>query len=376
MKVILAFDSFKESISARQAVEAAARGVRAVLPSAEIIGLPLADGGEGTSDALCGFMGASLHTCTVHDARMRPVEASYGVSSDGSTAVMDMASAAGLPLLEEHLRNPMLTTTFGVGEMMLDAVGRGCRKILLGIGGSATNDGGIGMLAALGVRFTDADGRELEPVGRSLQKIENVDWSGLKIKPEIEVVCDVDNPLYGHNGAAYIYARQKGASEADVVFLDDGLRHFESKCSVSGETSGSGAAGGLGYGLLLLGAKLRRGVDVVLDYAMLDKHLQDADVLITGEGKTDRQTLCGKLPWGLLQHAKRAGVPVVVLAGMVEDRDELLAAGFADVRSINPPLNTLQEMTEAMKTENAMRNLCHAVNIQVSQVYKLRNLNY
>lgn len=371
MKIVLAFDSFKGSMSAEQAVCAAAEGIKEILPEAQIVGLPLADGGEGTTEVLATRMTASWHSCAVHDPLMRTIQAHYAISDDGKTAIMDMASCAGLTLLDEAERNPMLTTTYGVGEMILCAIENGCKRILLGIGGSATNDCGMGMLAALGVRFMDAEGNILNPVGCNMSKVADADWSNISDKiadTDIQVVCDVINPLYGNDGAAYVYAKQKGASAADVEALDCGLRHFSSVVSTSPladvcdtQKPGAGAAGGLGYGLMLMGASLRKGVDVVLDVSQIDEHLRDADLLITGEGKIDKQTLCGKLPFGLLQRANKANVPVIAMAGLVEDKQLLLDAGFRDVVCINPVLNTQQEICDAMLPQNAMRNLTESI---------------
>lgn len=346
MKVILAFDSFKGSLTAEEAVTAAKEGILEARPDAEVVALPLADGGEGTAAALACFMDAEWTTCVVHDPLMRKAEAAYAVCKDGKTAIMEMAAAAGLTLLSEEERSPMKTTTYGVGEMMADAIRRGCTHILIGIGGSATNDGGMGMLSALGVRFLDARGERLKPIGGNMTKIAAIDWPEMTDLSQItiDVVCDVQNPLYGIDGAAYVYAPQKGANSEEVELLDRGLRnlaclcrhHQQAECVVE-DSPGAGAAGGLGYTLLLLGAKLRRGVDVVLDAADIDRHLHGADLVMTGEGKIDRQTLNGKLPFGVMRRAKAANVPVIALAGLVEDETALLQSGFSAVLSINPP---------------------------------------
>ena len=389
MKIILAFDSFKGSLSAEEAVRTASKGILTIMPDAEIIGLPLADGGEGFSETLHLYTNAEKHYCKAHDALMREIEATYYISQDGETAIIDMASAAGLTLIEEDKRNPMFTTTYGVGEMILNAVNYGCKQILLGIGGSATNDGGIGMLAALGVSFFDKNGDTLPPIGKKLNEIARIDWSGLKIsnvtqnedsefvgqKPiRITVACDVENPLFGTNGAAHVYARQKGATEEDVITLDNGLRHFSTLChpistncnhnitpatlpNLNPDSPGAGAAGGLGFGLMLLNAKLCKGYDIILDASDFEKHLVGTNLVLTGEGKTDCQTLQGKLPYGVLKRAKTANVPVIIVSGIVENKEELIKAGFKDAVSINPPLLSVQDLHEAMKPENAMRNL-------------------
>lgn len=364
MKIVLAFDSFKGSLTAEEAVTAARCGVLSAWPDADVIGLPLADGGEGTTDALVRYMAAHRTSCRVCDPLFRKIETQFAVSHDGRTAVMDMASAAGLTLLTEEERNPMSTTTFGVGEMIRNAINCGCTRILIGIGGSATNDGGMGMLAALGAHFYNEQGETLKPVGRNLARIAEVDWEDMTDLDgvTIDVVCDVDNPLYGQTGAAYVYAAQKGASADEVAALDNGLRHWADVCARRfpqlEEFPGSGAAGGLGYGLLLIGANLKKGTDVILDAAHIDHHLATADLVLTGEGKIDRQTLNGKLPCGVLQRADKYGVPVIALAGAVEDETLLLQAGFRSVHSINPPgLST----AEAMNHETASRNLTRTI---------------
>lgn len=367
-KIILAFDSFKGSLSAREAVEAARLGVLDALPNANVIGLPMADGGEGTTAVLCHYMDAECHTCIAHDPLLRKIEACYAISADGKTAIMEMAATAGLELLTKSERNPMLTTTFGVGEMLLDAAQHGCRHILIGIGGSATNDGGIGMLAALGVRFLDKQGTELSPTGSNLGRIASIDWNGADRLNgiEIKVICDVSNPLFGPNGAAYVYAPQKGASVEDVRILDNGLRNFASFCIIDPNEAGCGAAGGLGFGLKLIGAKLHKGVDIVIEAAHFDQLVTNADLVLTGEGKIDRQTLSGKLPFGILHHAHAFGVPTIALAGLVEDEEVLLANGFHDIRSIND--NQPFDLEQAMNPSFAAKNLKCAVTEVVKEM--------
>ncbi|EFB92752.1 glycerate kinase [Prevotella bivia DNF00320] len=363
MKIVAAFDSFKGSLSAQDIVTIVGKAVRTTLPNATITELPLADGGEGTTEALAHYLNASWQICNAHDALMRPITTKYAISSNGTTAIMDMASAAGLTLLSSEERNPMLTTTFGVGEMLKDAISKGCKHILLGIGGSATNDAGIGMLAALGVKFYDNHKREVTPIGKNLKLISSVDLSKIiNLKTiTIDVICDVTNPLYGPNGAAHIYAKQKGANSTEIIELDNGLRHFATLCTTNPNTSGAGAAGGLGYALLSLNANLKNGAEIVLETAQLAHHIQDADLIFTGEGKIDEQTLCGKLPFAVLQMAKHIQKPVIALAGCVENKDKLLTAGFKDVQSINALYNPNVPITELMKTSVAAENLYNTV---------------
>lgn len=360
MKIILAFDSFKGSISAAEAVEAARCGVQKVYPEATIVGLPLADGGEGTVAALSHYLSTTRVSCSVHDPLMRPITASYARSIDGRTAIIEMAATAGLPLLRDDERNPLKTTTFGVGEMMLSALNSGCRNLKIAIGGSATNDAGMGMLAALGAHFYNANDEELLPIGENLEQIARVDTSALTpfTDVQLDVICDVTNPLFGVKGAAYVYAPQKGASPEAVERLDSGLRHFSRFFSVNPYEVGTGAAGGLGYALKTLGANLCRGVDVVLEASQLTSHLDNAHLVITGEGSIDSQTLNGKLPFGVLQCAQRQGVKVAVFAGRIKDIDPLLAAGFSSIRSINPPD---EPIAVSMQTGVAKRNLQTAI---------------
>lgn len=368
MKIVVAFDSFKDCMSAASACRAAKLGVQDANPEAEIIELPLADGGEGTTAILAEYLGAIPVVCAAHDALMRPIMVHYAISSDGQTAIMDMASAAGLMQIEHSLRDTKRTCTYGVGEMIKDAYARGCTHILIGIGGSATTDGGCGMLAALGTQFYDDNHEVLIPTGENLSRIAQVHYPTRPESMCIEVLCDVNNPLYGPQGAAYVYAPQKSATAEDVVMLDEGLKHW---AIVSGhpelaQISGSGAAGGLGFGLLLFGAHLRRGIDVVLSHAQLQQSLCGADLVITGEGKIDRQSLYGKLPYGVLCCAEQAHVPTAVLAGMVQDADLLKENGFWDVRSIN---TDAYDLSYAMKPENAMHNLRHAARKLIQDMY-------
>lgn len=335
MKVVFAFDSFKGCMSAQEACHSAATGLLAVHPEAETLCLPMSDGGEGLVACIAEAADAKWVSVQVHDPLMQQIEARYAISSDGHTAYMEMAAASGLTLVPEDKRNPMVTTTYGVGDMILDAIQRGCHKIIMGIGGSATCDGGQGMIACL-------EGHLPLPV-------------------EIVVASDVSNPLYGENGAAYVFAPQKGATPEQVVLLDERLRAFARHTEACGiatpalaEHPGAGAAGGLGYGLMAyLGATLRSGIDLVLDTIHFDTQISGADFIVTGEGKSDEQTLMGKVPMGILQRAKRQHIPVHLFSGAIENQEALLAAGFSTVRSINEqdhrPLHILMQKTVAME---------------------------
>ena len=360
MKIILAFDSFKGSLTSFEAVEAAKNGVLSIFPDAEIITLPLADGGEGTMQVLSRLMNAQIVSCQAVDPLMRIITAHYAISADFETAFMDVASTVGLTLLRENERSAMNTTTLGIGNLIFDAIFRGVRHIIIGIGGSATNDCGVGMLATLGVPIYDSEGLILVPKGGNLLKIGAYDTSKLQYLHELKItaLCDVDNPLFGKNGAAYVYAKQKGASDDDVKMLDDGLRHFASLVGLDANVPGAGAGGGLGYAFMILGATLQSGADFILDAAKLDQHLHGADLVLTGEGKIDTQTLNGKLPYKVLTHAEKQNVPVVAFAGRVENTDQLTQAGFCSVRSINPNGSNEQD---AFNPEVAKRNLTNAV---------------
>lgn len=350
MKIICAFDSFKGCMTAKEACHAAASGLRERYsfpstkfrinsaqdkPDADILCLPMSDGGEGMVDCIAEAVDAKMVSVKVHDPLMNVIETQYAVSSDGTTAYMEMAAASGLPLVPKEKRNPMLTTTYGVGDMILDAVERGCKKIVMGIGGSATCDGGKGMIECL-------NGHLPMPI-------------------EIIVASDVSNPLYGENGAAYIFAPQKGATPEQVKLLDEQLRHFARETEAKGialpdlaEYPGAGAAGGLGYGLMAyLGAKLQSGIDLLLDTIRFDEQISGADFILTGEGKSDKQTLMGKVPEGILKRAKKQNIPVHLFSGAIEDAAELKEAGFASVLSINEndnrPLDVLMQKDVAME---------------------------
>lgn len=315
-------------------------------------------------DALQQTLGGRKVTLSVSDPLGRPVHASYVILEDGVTAVLEMSAASGLPLLTPEERDPSKTSTLGTGELICDALAQGCRKFLVGIGGSATNDAGMGMLHALGYRFLDAGGAELPPVGGSMINVASIDMSSrhpVLDDAKFIVACDVKAPLYGPEGAAYVFAPQKGADKDMVEVLDQGLRHFASVSSgVTGYDSslmeGSGAAGGLGYAFRqFLGARLERGVEMVLDAIHFDEIIAGADLVITGEGRVDSQTLTGKTPFGVAQHALRQGIPVVTIGGSVAiDASQAQQAGFKDALQVTPSDMPLQE---AMKPEVAAENV-------------------
>lgn len=340
MKIVIAPDSFKESLSAKQAAEAIRRGFAAVFPQAAYVCVPMADGGEGTAAAVVASAGGEWVSVAVDGPLGAAVTARYGLLPDG-TAVMEMAEASGLHLVPPAERNPLLTSTYGTGQMMADALRRGVRRIMLGIGGSATNDGGAGMLQALGFRLLDQSGAELPRGGAALAGLAAIDCSAAL--PEladcrIVAACDVDNPLCGDLGASAVFGPQKGADAAQVRRLDAALAHYADVLAASGlpdcrAEAGSGAAGGLGFGLrTVLAAELRRGVDWMVAATGLAEQLAGADLVITGEGRMDGQTAFGKVPLGVLAAAQAQGVPVIALAGSVgPDVGELAAHGFCAV---------------------------------------------
>jgi len=337
LKVVIAPDSFKGSLSAAGAAAAIARGVGRAAPDAQIIETPLADGGEGTVDALVAATGGRFVDAEVHDPLGRPVRARYGLLGEGDTAVIEMAAASGLPLLAPDERDPMKASTFGTGELILHALGRGARELIIGIGGSATVDGGTGMARALGVRFLDEAGRALEGGGEILTRIAAIDMSGLAGELDgvtVTVASDVTNPLTGPDGAAAVYAPQKGASGEEVEVLEAGLANLAAlirrDVGVEVETAaGAGAAGGLGAGLVaFLGGRIRPGIEIVLEAVGMEERLDGADLVFTGEGSVDAQSAFGKTAAGVARAAKRVGAAVFVLAGALgEGAEAMLEAG-------------------------------------------------
>lgn len=362
LRIIAAFDSFKGSLTSREAGEAFRHGFMEVHPDAEVVILSIADGGEGMAEAICEGMGGEMVTAVVSDPLGRKVEASYALVNGGNTAVIAMSAASGLTLLTPQERNPLVASTYGTGELLLDAARRGCREIVVGLGGSATNDGGSGMLRALGYRFYDAEGMELIDTISILERVHSIsttERTTLLDEVSLTVAVDVDNPLCGKQGAAEVFARQKGADDAIVARLDSALRHYADKIdSTCAESAGSGAAGGMGYAFrAVLGAQLCPGIEIVLSLVKFDAIARDANLVVTGEGSIDAQTLHGKAPAGVLTAARRHSIPVVALGGKVEGREALLAGGFSDVRAITP---IEQQLAVAMQREVAAENMRRA----------------
>lgn len=374
MKVVVAIDSLKGSLSSMEAGLAIKEGVLAAQPDAEVIVKPLADGGEGTTDALIEGMNGERIDLTVTGPMHTPVDAYYGYLRETNTAVMEMASAAGITLVPDKEKNPLLATSYGVGEMIIDAIQRGCRNFIIGIGGSITNDGGIGMLKALGVRFLDEKGKDAGEGGQALAKVACIDLSGLNplLKEcHIQVACDVNNPLCGESGSTYVYGPQKGVTEDMKKTLDEAMAHFARVTSESLEndymnTPGAGAAGGLGFAFLAyVGATLTPGIELILDAVGLEDELSGADVVVTGEGCLDFQTAMGKAPVGVAKLAKKYNARVVAFAGSVTK--EATACNKEGIDAFFPILRGVCTLADAMDPVNARNNMIATV----EQVFRL-----
>lgn len=362
MKIVAAIDSFKGSMSSLEVADAFELGARKVFSNLKVVKLSLADGGEGTVESLVDGGNGDIITLKVKNPLMREIESFYGIIKNKNLAVVEMAAASGLPLLSKEERNPMKTSTFGTGELIKDALKKGCREFIVGIGGSATNDGGIGMLSALGYKFLDKSGKILDPIGENLINIETIDTSD--VMPELKessflVACDVDNPLYGERGAAEVYSRQKGATEEMVTQLDNGLKHFSEIVMKQfnieiGNYPGAGAAGGLGGGFLgFLNAQLKPGIDIIIETIGLEEQIKDADLVITGEGRIDFQSIMGKTPVGVAKLGKKYNIPVIAIAGCLADNADIVHDHGIDAifSIINHPL----ELEDALKKENALK---------------------
>lgn len=374
MKVVIAIDSLKGSLSSMEAGMAIKDGILAAKPDAEVIVKPLADGGEGTTDALIEGMNGERIDLTVTGPMHTPVDAYYGYLKDTNTAVMEMASAAGITLVPDSEKNPLLATSYGVGEMINDAIQRGCRNFIIGIGGSVTNDGGIGMLKALGIRFLDENGEDAGEGGQALAKVARIDVSGMNplLKEcHIQIACDVNNPLCGENGSTYVYGPQKGVTEDMKKTLDEAMAHFARVTSETLEndymnTPGAGAAGGLGYAFLAYtGAALTPGIELILDAVGLEEELSGADVVVTGEGRLDFQTAMGKAPVGVARLAKKYNAKVIAFAGSVTK--EATACNKEGIDAFFPILRSVCTLAEAMDPVAARNNMTATV----EQVFRL-----
>ena len=375
MKVVVAMDSFKGSLGSYEAGQAVKEGILNACSDAEVVVKPLADGGEGTVKSLIEGLGGRCVTAEVTGPMGQRTAAKYGILADGRTAVMEMAEAAGITLVKKEDLNPWKASTTGIGEMILDAAGRGCRAFLIGIGGSATTEGGIGMLQALGYVFYDEEGKILPPAAESLGRISRISKDHV---PEVLeecrflIACDVSNPLCGENGAVCVYGPQKGVKEDEMEKLDAAMRHYAEKTAAftgkeNSRAAGAGAAGGLGFAFLsyFADAELKSGISIVLEAVGLEKEVKDADIVVTGEGRLDAQTAMGKAPAGVAKLAKQYGCRVLAFAGSVSDD-----AGVCNEEGIDaffPVVRGITTLEEAMKPENAGKNIA----LTVEQVFRL-----
>lgn len=376
MKIVISIDSLKGSLTSIEAANAIKKGILSVDNKSDVVIMPLADGGEGTVEALVQGMNGEEKVITVTGPINEKVNATYGILKETNTAIIEMAQASGLPLVPAELRNPLNTTTYGVGEIIKEAIEKGCRNFIVGIGGSATNDCGIGMLQALGFEFYDENDNLVGLGGKVLNQIKRIKTDN-KLKEldecNFKIACDVNNPLYGENGAAYIYGPQKGATEEIVKELDKGLKNFAEVVKDDlgkdiAHIGGAGAAGGLGFGFLgFLNSKLESGIKIILDEIKLEEVVKDADIVITGEGRLDNQTAMGKAPIGVAKLAKKHGAKVIAIAGCttpdaVKCNEEGIDAYFSIV-------NKAMTIDEAMKKENATQNMIETT-IQIFNLIK------
>ena len=361
MKIVIAPDSFKGSLTALEVANAIEEGLLKYNKDFIIEKIPMADGGEGTVESLIALTNGKLITAKVKDPLMREITGFYGLLGDKKTAVIEMAAASGLPLLKEDERNPLITSTYGTGQLIKDALDKGCKKFIIGIGGSATNDGGTGMLKALGVKFLNESNKELKDGAIELEqlyKIDMTDFDRRILECDIKVACDVENTLCGENGASFIFGAQKGADKQMIQILDNNLHHYgevlENTFGVNViNIPGSGAAGGMGAAFIsVIKAKLERGIDIVIRESNLSEKLKDADLVFTGEGKIDYQTKFGKTPFGVASEAKKKNIPVIALAGSIgEGTDSLYELGFNGIFSI---IDKPMSLDEAIKNSSEL----------------------
>lgn len=376
MKIVISIDSLKGSLTSIEAANAIKKGILSVDNKSDVVIMPLADGGEGTVEALVQGMSGEEKVISVTGPINEKVNVTYGILKKTNTAIIEMAQASGLPLVPAELRNPLNTTTYGVGEIIKEAIEKGCRNFIVGIGGSATNDCGVGMLQALGFEFYDENDNLVGLGGKVLNQIKRIK-SDNKLKEldecNFKIACDVNNPLYGENGAAYIYGPQKGATEEIVKELDKGLKNFAEVVKKDlgkdiAHIEGAGAAGGLGFGFLgFLNSKLESGIKIILDEIKLEEVVKDADIVITGEGRLDNQTAMGKAPIGVAKLAKKHGAKVIAIAGCttpdaVKCNEEGIDAYFSIV-------NKAMTIDEAMKKEDATQNMIETT-IQIFNLIK------
>lgn len=374
MKIVVAIDSFKGCMSSIEAGNAVKEGIYQVMPEAEVIVRPLADGGEGTVEALTLGMGGVLEVIRVTGPLGAKVECTYGILQDSKTAIIEMSGAAGITLIEEQERNPLNTTTYGVGEVIKDAILKGCRHFIVGIGGSATNDGGIGMLQALGYGILDAEGNQVPFGAKGLEKIAVI--TDDQVIPELKectfrVACDVTNPLCGETGASAVYGPQKGATPEMIRDMDRWLQAYATRTTEKYEKAdasypGTGAAGGMGFAFLAYtNAVLESGIRIVLEETKLESYVKAADLVVTGEGRMDGQTAYGKAPIGVARVAKAFEKPVIAFAGAVTK--DACACNEKGIDAFFPVLRGIQTLQEAMESKNAKYNM----KATVEQVFRL-----
>ncbi|MDE7242912.1 MAG: glycerate kinase [Oscillospiraceae bacterium] len=368
MKVVAAIDSLKGSLTSLEAGEAIRKGVLLAVPDAEVCVRPLADGGEGTVEALALGMGGRMEKAVVTGPLGKPVECAYGILEQSRTAIVEMSGAAGITLVPEQERNPMNTTTYGVGEVIKDAIVKGCRRFIVGIGGSATNDGGIGMLQALGYGMLNANGRQVAFGAKGLEELAEI--TDDHVLPELKdctfrIACDVTNPLCGDCGASAIYGPQKGATPSMILQMDKWLDDYAKLAAktfpkANQNQAGTGAAGGLGFAFLgFTNAVLESGIKIVLEETRLEDYVKDADIVVTGEGRLDGQTVMGKAPIGVANIAKKYGKPVLAFSGCVTEDARACNGGGID--AYFPILRGVVTLQEAMDHDNAERNMIAAV---------------
>ena len=344
-KIVVAIDSFKGSLSSREADEAAEQGIKTIFPQCEVLHFPVADGGEGILEILTDAFHGHTVPLVAHNPLMQKITTQFGISEDGRTALVEMARISGLPLLPPSRRNPMLTTSYGLGEIIAEALNKGCRHFIIGIGGSATNDAGLGMLQALGFRFFDHDNKLLGTGGQILSRVAAIDTTAVHpalSEASFTIACDVDNPFYGPRGATRIFAGQKGATPEMTEHLEAGMQAIAAVIAQTtgkdiGRIPGSGAAGGVGGAFLAFtNARLMSGIDLILTHLQFGKRIQNADLIITGEGSADAQTTMGKVAYGILREARKQNIPVLLVAGHIADTPSLYTAGFSGIFSIAP----------------------------------------